>query len=274
MSKIKTGSILFLNLIEKVSAARSSGYAILLRKFYRGYKQQVDKLLADRYFVRKLLKIVILFRFRKSMPLEAQEKTMTDSYCKTEFILTVANHCNIAFIVFVLFHAMVYFSPNDYQLPFNCYIIFLPPEGFLLAWELNYLIMTTTATFACIAMASFVPLPFLLMNHSCYLVDMALMTAEKVNEDLRADENIHDLTRVAKTKENLKTFVERCEKFVEWQSEVQGLLFWYFNLELQVQSLILCLSIYVLSITLSAGVIAILFTICTAQIFVLCWMGT
>lgn len=58
------------------------------------------------------------------------------------------------------------------------------------------------------------------------------------------------------------------------QSEIQKLLFWYFNLEYQVQSLIMCSSICVLNSTFSSGVIFILLLFCALQTFVLCWMGT
>lgn len=184
--------------------------------------------------------------------------------------MNLAYHLYCYCVVFLLFHVLVYFVPNDFQLPFNCYIVFLPFDGFLFAWELNYLVLTVAMTHVGLILASYVPLPFLLMNHSCWLLDMALVTANTVNDALRPDEDIRDPERVAKINESLKKFTERCEKFVEWQNEAQDLLFWNFNLEFQVQSLILCLSIYVLSLTFSDVMINVFFTFCAIQIFFLC----
>lgn len=169
-------------------------------------------------------------------------------------------------------HTFVYFTPNAYQLPFNCYIIFLQPDKFLFAYELNYLVISVSSILTGVVIFSYVPIIFVLMDHSCWLIDMASLTAESLSEDLRLDEGSHNPEQKAKINDSLEKFVGCCEKFVEWQSEVQDLLFWYFNLEFQVQALILCLSVYALSTTF--GIILVLFSFSVIQIFVLCWMGT
>lgn len=169
---------------------------------------------------------------------------------------------------------MVYISPNQYHLPMNCYIFFLPPDAFLFLWELNYLVLTVTATLAALLVVFYIPLPLLLMNHSCWHIDMALIAVANINENLHFNENNLDLVQKRTIKNSWKTFFKRCEKFVEWHNEVQDLLFWYFNLEFQIQSLILCWSIYVLCSSFAGVLILLMFLFCATQIFILCWMGT
>lgn len=135
--------------------------------------------------------------------------------------MAIVYHLNCFWIVFVFLHALAYFAPNAYHLPFNCYIIVLPIDGFLFAWELNYLIITVAMSFGGMSIVFFVLLPFILMNQSCWWLDIALLTAETINEGLLTDKDICNSERIAKTTEKLKTFAERCEKFVDWQSGAQ-----------------------------------------------------
>lgn len=163
---------------------------------------------------------------RQIRPLDPDEQSMTERYCKNEFVTILAHHLSWYLSLFGILHAFVYFSPNAYQLPFNCYIVLLPLDSFLFAWELNCVFITVTATLVVAFIVSYVPIIFLLMDHSCWLIDIALVTAEDLNECLLLDEDPHNPEQAAKTYESLKKLVGRCETFVEWQSEVQDLLFW------------------------------------------------
>lgn len=181
-------------------------------------------------------------------------------------------HFVVLCIVYPFFHAFVYFSPNIYQLPFNCYIFFLPPDGFSFSWEFNYLAIIAATIPVALIFAVYPLMPLLLMNHSCWLIDMALVTAETMNRDLKYGD---ETERAEKCNENLKKFIARCQKFVIWQTTMQDLLQWNFNLELQVQSMILCFSIYALSFSFS-GLLFVLTmsSVSLSQLFSLCWMGS
>lgn len=220
-------------------------------------------------FVFFCLKIILFLAFRRSLPLKSEEHSMTENYCKTEFRLSIAYHLSCYILIFPLFHGFVFFIPNAYHLPLNCYIFFLPPHDFF-SWEFNYAAIALIATLIGLTIDFYVLIPFILMNQSCWLLDMALLTAETISDELHLD----NLGKLEKANENIKNFIERCKHFVEWQNDVQHLLFWYFNLEFQVQALILCLSIYVLSFTNNAGMMFMVFIFCAFQIFALCWMGT
>lgn len=170
---------------------------------------------------------------------------------------------------------MAYIFPNDYHLPFNCHIPFLPPDEFSFAWELNYLFFFLATTFASLFFISYMPLPLLLMNQTCWLLDMALMTADEMNKNLQLDDEVLDQERIKITNGHVKTFIERCEKIVEWRNEVQELLQWNFNVEFQIQAITLCFFIYFLSLNFFASFIVLnSFLVCLGQFFLLCWMGT
>lgn len=131
--------------------------------------------------------------------------------------LSLAYQLNTFCMIFVCFHAFVYLVANDQQLPFNCYLFFLPLDESLLAWELNYLVITVVASFAGLIIIFYVPIPFVLMNQSCWLIDMALITADNLNEELlRNEEGIRKPEQCRKVNENLKLLVSRCQQFVEW----------------------------------------------------------
>lgn len=159
---------------------------------------------------------------------------------------------------------------------YNCFLFFMPPDAFSFAWEFNYFFQTFTSFFVITFLMCYVPLPLLLMNQTCWLLDMALLTAEQFNKYLQiSDNDICDLERVEKSNVHLKNFVERCQKVVEWRKEVQDLLYWSFNLEFQMQAILLCTAIYLLSLDFFASyMVQDMFLMCLVQIFVYCWMGT
>lgn len=213
--------------------------------------------------------------FRKCLPSVDNELLMTEKYCKTEFKFTLALHLACFTCAFTTIYIFPHISPNAYGLPLNCHIIFLPIDEFSINWELNYLVMAAALTSLAILFTCYVSVPFLLMNHSCWLLEMAFLTTDQLNEALMLEDDHGDSEREKSIVEHLRLLLERCEKFVEWQGEVQKLLRWNFNLEFQVQSMILCLSIFVLSFTFSGTLIILAMAIaCCSQLYAYCWMGT
>lgn len=207
------------------------------------------------------------------MPVNDSEKAATENLCRIEFNLILFVHIMMSASGFLMIHVFSFFTA--YHLPFDCYIIFLHPNELRFAWECNYLFMTITVAIVAIYFACYISLLLILINQSCWLLDMTVMTANKMNADLLLDEDLRALNRVSRTNDCLGELVERCGKFVEWRDEIQDLLQYNFNLEFQVQSLILCLSTYVLSLAF-AGVLLVLVVvlICSVQLFAFCWMGS
>lgn len=209
------------------------------------------------------------------MALDQNERQLAEAYYRKEFRSVFAWKLLLGSVGFLLIHIFAYFFPNEYQLMFNCHLLFLPPDAFLFAWELNYLAMAFMSYFVIVFFISYVHLPLLLMNQTCWLLDLALLTAEQMNKDLPPDREVSDEDRIRMTDEHAEKFIGRCLKVVEWRNQVQGLLYWNFNLEFQIQAIILCLCIYFLSLDFFASLIVpAIFLVCLAQLFIYCLMGT
>lgn len=203
------------------------------------------------------------------MPSDDNENLVTENLCKSEFKIIFGVHLLTATSGCVLIHCLAFVS--TYNLPFDCFIVFRPPSEHWLAWIINYIFMTITELFATIFYACYVSMPLLLMNQSCWLLDMIAKTADVMNHELQRDYDSNDNECIANTDECLKKLVERCDKFVEWQAEIQDLLQWNFNLEFNIPTVILCLLIYVLSFV-SAGIVTIFFLF--FHVYAYCWMDS
>lgn len=207
------------------------------------------------------------------MPSNDEEKLATENLCKIEYKVIFVTHLIVMATGFLLTHCLALFT--EYHLPFDSYLIFLPPHELWSAWVINYLFWTVTEWFTTIFFSCYVCVPLLLMSQSCWLLDMIVKTADKMNANLHSDEDMSDLDRNDMTNNSLKKIIARCLAFLKWRDDVQELLQWNFNLEFQVQSLILCLSIYVLSFTSTgAQIVAVVIIVALFQLYGFCWMGS
>lgn len=208
------------------------------------------------------------------IPTDADEELITENYCKMEYFSSIFSHVGIVAAQLIIYF-IAFLFPNAYGLPFNFYIILFPLDRFTFAWHLNYLLIVTWHIFALSFFVVYFSFPAILMNHSCWLIELATLTAKKMNASLKLQDNLHDAFFVENSVDIFKKLVERCEKIVKWQNEVQDLLSWNFNFEFQIQSLVFCLLIFVLSLDFfgSYYILSILI-VCVMQLFVVCWMGT
>lgn len=217
----------------------------------------------------------IIFRFRETMPIDDDELLTTENFCKFEFWIILLAHVLIILFGCFFIQVFAFLDLTAYHLPLDCFIFFLPPGELWLAWEINFLFIFVTMLPMTIFFACYVSVPLLLMNHLCWLLDMAAMAADRMNDILQSDEDIPDLERDTHIDESMRKLVERCERITEWQQQAQDLLQWNFNLEFQVQSLILCFSIYVSSFVSSVVLIILtMIVVCTLQLYAYCWMGS
>lgn len=120
------------------------------------------------------------------------EHQFAEAFYRLEFVGTITWHLVIGIIGFILTHLFAYLFPNEYQLFFNCHILFLSPDAFLFAWELNYFIMTAMSVFVIVFFMCYVPLLIVLMNQTCWLLDMTLMTVEEMNTGIQPDDDVSD----------------------------------------------------------------------------------
>lgn len=218
--------------------------------------------------------ICFIFTARKLFPIDAAEEQITEAYCKTEYICIFCSHVGtIAAQIFI--HVIVFIFPNSYSLPFDFYIIFMPLDGFSFSWPLSYFLMTVWNFFGLLFVVAYFPLPVMLMNNSCWLIDLTSLTAKRIGDSLKRYNDSNDTTHIDRIEKLFKLFVERCERIVKWQNEVQDLLLWNFVIEFQIQSIILCLLTFVLSLDFFGSLFILnILAICVMQLFVVCWMGT
>lgn len=203
------------------------------------------------------------------MPSNDDERLFTENFCKIEFRIVFSTHLVFSVVV-ILTQLTSLFSP--YHLPFDFYIFFLPPHDSWFSWTVNFIVMVMCNFINTTFYACYVSLPMLLMHQSCWLLDMIKLAADEMNDGLQLEED-HGL--VENTNAGLKKIVERCEKFDKWRIEMRNLLRWNFNLEFQIQSTILCLSIFVLSfVSNGAQLVSLVIFISLVSLYGYCWIGT
>lgn len=103
---------------------------------------------------------------RKMMPLNQTEKLLTSSACQREYICLLITHWFFMISGLILIPVLAYLFPNEYRLPLNCYILLLPPNGLLFAWELNYAFMLVMAYSVILFTSCYMALPLILMNQT------------------------------------------------------------------------------------------------------------
>lgn len=182
---------------------------------------------------------------------------------------------DIVIVVIIAYTATlnVYLFPNSYHLPLNAFISALPFDTVpSIIWAFNYLqqvvTMISTANFFLV----YFPISLLLMNHSCWVVDLAILSVVELERSLKDKESrASDCTA---TKEKLKNVASMCLKVIEWQDEVRKALQFSFLTEFSLISIILCLCIYTLTKNFSQLFFIMgLLQGSLSQVFVYCWMG-
>lgn len=145
--------------------------------------------------------------------LEDQEsRKVTLEYCRLEFKTSVSC-CVFIFVLWVLEIATTAVTPaNECELPFNFYIVLLPLNGSFLNWGLNYIYQRLLTACAASFFLAFVPITFIMMNHSCLEVDAAIL---KVSGDNRLFKKSKD-QKSLELETRLKGLVERTLIF--WNS--------------------------------------------------------
>lgn len=196
---------------------------------------------------------------------------MSVKFCKMEIIGTFSLLVTLLIMVPCLMMTMnAFIYPNEYHLPLNFYIIFLPfdqPYGF--KWLLNYLYQVMSSYNGVAAYITYFPMIMILMNHSCWKVDSALLSVEtfsKLSDKKDSPENF---------RECMGEVIERCMKVITWQQEIQSILQLNFLLEFTVDSVFFCLSFYAMKANVfESFYISTQLPVILTQIFVYCWTGS
>lgn len=186
-------------------------------------------------------------------------------FCRTELFAIFGYLC-----VYLVACAIV-LSPYGYRLPLNFY--FKDPNSDELpfeTWLVNYSFQFITLV--CLALF-FVPhflLVLIIMNHTCCVVDLAVVNVTKLGrhlEDPSTDES--------STRDVLKDLVEATSIVLDWQQEAKSFLKLIFFVELTTESSIICMCFYTVMKNFSGSVFVFLeIIICVSQLLTYCWMGS
>lgn len=162
---------------------------------------------------------------------------------------------------------------NDYRLPFNFYLIFLPFEGFSFNWILNYVYQLGLGLIAAVFICANFPLTLLVIDQICLHVETATLNVEHLNRLLGSPKN--DSSRRLAIKKRFIMIVEKTRQIEQWRVDVQDLIQFHFLILLTAASFVFCLAIFTISKNVF-GCLTILFVLSTfmCQLFVNCWMGT
>ena len=225
---------------------------------------------------------------RKSVKGNDSKWALTLRTSRREFICFAAFNVMTALATIFSVFGFVFLFPNDYKLPMNVFILCLPVETNFLNWIINYAYQLIVLIFALFHFVSYFPTFLILMNHSCWYVDMLISDIKKWNSHLyecvepttsRNCENIGIVPRLnsvsdeKKFKEHLRSVVEMGCNIIKWRNDVNSLLSFIFCVEFTSVSAILSLCAFTFHSNTSHFAFHVTFFICL-ELFCNCWLGS
>lgn len=197
---------------------------------------------------------------------------MTVTYFRIEWIISMIYISLSFFFSFVCYASVWFFQVNDYRLPINFYIIWLPFDGISLNWFLNYALQLSSI-YSAIFLFTYFPIVLILINQTCWCFDVAIMHVKKLIDANNGTEA--EVTRKKSIDEQLKKIFELTNQAMAWKDEIQSLFQIYFLFEFNVLSFLICMSVYNLSINLFGSIVGfVVLDVVTSQLFIYCWIGT
>lgn len=168
-------------------------------------------------------------------------------------------------LVSIVLLTVIFFVPNENNLPMNFRIVFLDLTNDDTEWWLNYLYQIFFCTVATIHMSFAFPIPLLLMNHSSWEIEQTLILVKA----LKPNKESQDCS------ERIKVVTQRTYVALRWLEDSQDMLHRTFSMDFAILSLILCMNFFTI-LTQPPGTFAILAMIFIqlSQFFFICWLGT
>lgn len=197
---------------------------------------------------------------------------LTLNHCKYEFIL--ATTCFIISCFCLTFGLTVNFflKTNEYSLPLNLYIVWLPFDGFSLNWVLNYFYQFCFSVFGSIFVFIFLPVSLVAMNQICLHVDSAILMINDTNQILTNPSQIYRNSEIAI---RLGRIIKMIEQVQDWQGKVQSLMKFNFLIEFTTLSLTLCVCIYSMVINFARSVVFMaILIVFLSRFYMYCWLGS
>ncbi|CRK95067.1 CLUMA_CG008545, isoform A [Clunio marinus] len=112
---------------------------------------------------------------------------------------------------------------NEYRLPLNAYLIFLPIEGMSLNWAINYVFQLTTIGAAMIVFGSHTCVTLTIINQICFWIDVVIVEVERLAELLNNPDFNYELQKTS-TSDCIKNIIDSSNACSIWHREISEAL--------------------------------------------------
>lgn len=123
------------------------------------------------------------------------------------------------------------------QLPMEYEIVFLPVEGSVCNWVVTYIYQFMVTFLGTVFLMFYWPMVLITMNHSCWMVDSAILHVKRLDEVLGQEHSQNQHVP-------LRSVIEGCYNIIKWQKMAQNLLKFDFLVEFTMLSFVICLAAF------------------------------
>lgn len=174
----------------------------------------------------------------------------------------------------IFFNVVV--KTNNYRLPINFFITFLPlDEFFHLNWTLNFFFQTVEALMSSYTFFSFVSLTLIVLNHSCWSIDIVKLFIVKLNASLADGDEVNRKARRESISKQLKKILEMHLGAMSWIKDVQSVISYTLVFDLSMLAIMICLCTFTLAADFFGATLVLIALIALFfQLFLYCWIGS
>lgn len=227
----------------------------------------ISRMISERYAREEVDKLSYSMNcFRESILSSDENWQLTIEYCKNDiFMARVLASCDFCPLI-CIFILSFFVSFNRHDMPWDCYIFFLPIDSFMsVNWIINYLVQVAMGGTAVVFYYFYNGYKFLLINYSCWEIEAYGLQVKKLFKNGKPDGH----------EAQVKAAVERSYRVLEWLDQVRGILRIAFFVDFTLSSIIACMCLYTLSSDPFGSIIV--FVVCfyvLSQLAIDCWMGS
>lgn len=194
----------------------------------------------------------------------SDDRHVTFRYCKKEFLSTVRFFAVLS-VQSVMFSVNgIYVSPNEFRLPNNFVIPWLPFEVYSWNWAINYVFDFFTYIMSVVAWSFYLSMILVFISHSCCMVDSALFYTRQLQGSDNSEETFN---------ESMKILVDSCCEILKWQRGVNSFLKYSFFVEFAMMSTMICAMVFS-AINYGVKIFFVLSALVVTQLFVTCMLGS
>lgn len=197
---------------------------------------------------------------------------LTLRYCKQEAVsATIWGSISISLAVLSL-ASNIFIHVNEYRLPINFFIVFLPFEEISVNWFFNYVFQFIVTVSASTFMFTYSPISLVLINHTCWRIDVARLNIESCKP--QGDKEKDLLLWKSLIASQLKAIVESILLAHEWRNKVQDMMQSILLIDLTFLSFLFCVCVYTFSINSGSVFLLMLMVHILMTLYIYCWLGT